>query len=63
VKNDVTPQAVERAARLYNSNALAAEALGISRSGFARMCRRYGLETPYARRQRERRRTAPHAGI
>jgi len=40
---------VERVARLYRSNKAAGAALGITPSSFARLCRRYGIETPYAR--------------
>ena len=43
---------VERVARMYNQNKDASAALGISLRYFARLCRHYGVETPYARRQR-----------
>ncbi len=33
----------------------AGRALGIEPRSFSRLCRRYGVETPYARRLRERR--------
>ena len=46
---------VERVARMYASNEEAARALGIVMRSFSRLCRRYGLETPYARRLRLRR--------
>ena len=43
---------IERAARIYASNQDAGVALGIAPSSFGRLCRRYGVETPKARRQR-----------
>jgi hypothetical protein len=43
---------VERAARVYASNADAGVALGIAPGSFGRLCRRYGIETPQARRRR-----------
>ncbi|MFH1568685.1 MAG: hypothetical protein ABIL09_11870 [Gemmatimonadota bacterium] len=43
---------VERAARIYGSNRDAGLALGIAPGSFGRLCRRYGIETPQARRQR-----------
>ena len=45
----------ERAARRYSTNEAASRALGIEPRSFSRPCRRYGIETPYARRLRERR--------
>ncbi len=48
-------QRIERAARLYSANEGAGRALGIDPRSFSRLCRRYGVETPYARRLRERR--------
>lgn len=46
---------IERAARIYSTNEAASRALGIEPRSFSRLCRRYGVETPYARRLRERR--------
>lgn len=46
---------IERAARLYSTNEAAGRALGIAPRSFSRLCRRYGVETPYGRRLRERR--------
>ena len=43
---------IERAARIYASNQDAGVALGIAPSSFGRLCQRYGVETPKARRQR-----------
>jgi len=45
---------LERAARVYKTNSDAAAAVGLSARGFARACRRYGIETPFARRQARR---------
>lgn len=44
---------IERVARIYGSNKAAGAALGITPSSFARLCRRYGIETPYVRRYRQ----------
>ena len=49
---------IERAARIYRSNRDAGLALGIAPGSFGRLCRRYGIETPKARRQRQRQRAA-----
>lgn len=46
---------IQRAARMYSTNEAASRALGIEPRSFSRLCRRYGIETPYARRLRERR--------
>jgi hypothetical protein len=45
---------VERAARMYTSNGDASRALGIAPGSFGRLCRRYGIETPQARRRKRR---------
>lgn len=42
---------IERAARIYGSNRDAGMALGIAPGSFGRLCRRYNIETPQARRQ------------
>ena len=42
---------IERAARIYASNRDAGLALGIAPSSFGRLCRRFGIETPQARRK------------
>ena len=46
---------IERAARIYASNRDAGQAIGIAPGSFGRMCRRYGIETPQARRKRRTR--------
>jgi len=43
---------LERAARIYATNIDAGLALGIAPGSFGRLCRRYGIETPQARRRR-----------
>ena len=48
----VSREAIERVARIYNQNKEASQALGISLRYFARLCRHYEIETPYARRRR-----------
>ncbi len=48
----ISREEVERAARMYHSNQDAARALGIRSDSFSALCRRYGLETPYKRRER-----------
>ena len=46
---------IARAARIYASNRDAGLALGIAPGSFGRLCRRYGIETPQARRKRRTR--------
>ena len=48
----ISREEVERCARLYHTNKDAAEALGIRSDSFSALCRKYGLETPYRRRER-----------
>ena len=43
---------IERVARLYASNEEASQALGIAPGSFSRLCRLYGIETPYARKRK-----------
>lgn len=50
-----TAASLERVARIYKDNTAAAAALGITGSAFARLCKKHGIESPAARRQRERR--------
>ncbi len=42
---------IERAARVYHSNSDACKALGIAGGTFGRLCRQYGIETPFARQR------------
>ena len=51
-------QRVERVARIYASNRDASQALEIVIQSFSRLCRQYGIETPYARNRRKRRTTS-----
>jgi len=48
---------IERVARIYSNNQDASRALGIAAGTFGRLCRQYGIETPYARRYQHCRRT------
>ena len=50
----ITREQLERVARVYHHNQDASQALGIGLRSFARLCRQYGIETPYARRRRQR---------
>lgn len=50
----ISRERVERVARMYASNVDAGRALGIAPGSFGRIARRYGIETPQARRQRRR---------
>jgi hypothetical protein len=45
-------ETIERVARIYKSNQDASSALGITMRSFGRLCRKYGVETPYAKRRR-----------
>jgi hypothetical protein len=48
----IDKERVERVARMYGSNQEASQALGIVLRSFSRLCHRYGIETPFARRRR-----------
>ena len=48
-------QAIERVARIYKNNQDASQALGITMRSFSRLCREYGIETPYMRKLNNRR--------
>ena len=50
----IAREQVERVARIYHSNEDAGRALGIVDRSFSRLCRQYGIETPYTRRRRQR---------
>ena len=52
--NSVSPESLARVARLCRTNKEAGAALGLTMRGFSRACRRHGIETPAARRDRER---------
>jgi len=51
----VNRERIERVARIYANNQEASRALGIANGTFGRLCRQYGIETPYARRHKRRR--------
>ncbi|MFA6109009.1 MAG: hypothetical protein WDA75_09570 [Candidatus Latescibacterota bacterium] len=61
--NPTSKDRVELVARVYATNQDASRALGITMRGFGCLCRRYGIESPWARTQRSRRSAAwsPHA--
>ena len=48
----VPKDTIERVARIYKSNEDASNALGITMRSFGRLCRKYDVETPYAKRCR-----------
>ncbi len=52
--SSIDKERIERAARIYATNFDAGIALGIAPGSFGRLCRRYGIETPQARRRRRR---------
>ena len=51
----ITREDVERVARIYKTNKDAGAAMGIVPASFSRLCRQYGIESPYARKERQRR--------
>jgi hypothetical protein len=53
MSEDFNRDRIARAARIYSSNRDAGLALGIAPGSFGRLCRRYGIETPQARRRRK----------
>lgn len=50
----ISRERIERVARIYASNSDASKALGIALHSFGRICRRFDVETPYARTRRRR---------
>lgn len=44
---------LERVARIYATSKDASRALGINPVSFCRLCRRYNIETPFARRRKK----------
>ena len=46
VKNKLTREKIERAARMYSGTTEAAAAVGCSAAGFERACRKHGIEAP-----------------
>jgi hypothetical protein len=49
-----TYEQIARNARMYHTNSMAAEAMGIKPGSFLRICKRLGIESPGQRRERER---------
>ena len=47
-----TREQIERVARVYKQNQDVSQALGITMRSFGRLCRKYGVETPYSRKCR-----------
>tara|TARA_Y100000588_G_C13693405_1_gene685442 strand:- start:170 stop:352 length:183 start_codon:yes stop_codon:yes gene_type:complete len=45
----IAREQIERVARMYKSNQDASQALGITMRSFGRLCRKYSIETPYAK--------------
>ncbi|NKB71263.1 MAG: hypothetical protein GKR89_29675 [Candidatus Latescibacteria bacterium] len=52
MQRGISREQIERVARIYKSNQDASQALGINMRSFGRLCRKYGVETPYVRRRR-----------
>ena len=50
----VTKEQVERTARLCSSNQFADEALGITPGAFGRLCKKYGVVSPYHREMKRK---------
>ena len=49
---EISREWLETAARMYCRNTDAAQSLGITTRSFSWACRRYGIDTPYARQRR-----------
>ena len=54
VNRGFSREQIERVARIYKCNQDASRALGITIRSFSRLCRKYEIESPFARRQRQR---------
>ena len=52
---DIDKEQIARVARVYKNNTDAARALGIAKQSFGRLCRKYAVESPWERRQRQSR--------
>ena len=53
MQKGITREQIERVARIYKHNQDAGQALGITMRSFARLCRKYEIETPYDRKRRQ----------
>ena len=51
-KRGISPERLERCARIYPSNQEAAAALDIAPGSFSRLCRQHGIDTPQVRRRK-----------
>ena len=56
VNKGLSREQIERVARMYKCNQDASQALGITIRSFSRLCRKYDIESPFARRRRQRQR-------
>jgi hypothetical protein len=54
VNKGLSREQIERVARMYKCNQDASRALGITIRSFSRLCRKYDIESPFARRRRQR---------
>ncbi len=61
MQKSITREQLERVARIYKKNQDASQALGITMRSFGRLCRKYGIETPYCRGRRQARENLFHA--
>ena len=61
VNKGFSREQIERVARMYKCNQDASRALGITIRSFSRLCRKYEIESPFARRQRQRGQMRPKA--
>ena len=52
MNNGFTREQIERVMRVYRCNQDASQALGITIRSFSRFCRKYNVESPFARRRR-----------
>ena len=50
----VPQEQVQRVAQMYHNSQDASGALGITTRSFSRLCRLYGIETPWMRKRRTR---------
>lgn len=53
-KSEFSREQIERVARLYTTNKEASAALGVCPHTFARLCRRYGITSPWERQRLRR---------
>ena len=63
IERGIERERVERVARMYATNDLASQALGITARSFSRLCRHHGIETPYARKRRQLGETIRHREV